>query len=184
MARRDRTSSNPADMFRSLAVILVPILLLGALLTVRLDDYPVEPVDVRPVLTVARDEAPWPVLAPEQLPADWVPTRVTWTPQGRPGLNGEPSDRNRWVVGYLDPSQTYLAVEQADGPAAPFVADVTREGRPEATTTVGDQEWQQHVSADGRTRSLVLVADEVTTVVSGDVSYDELAAFAATLSAG
>ncbi len=179
---RDRNRTNPADMFRSLAVILVPILLIGALLTIRLEDYPVKAVDVAPVLADAREEAPWPVLAPERLPPEWVPTRVTWTPEGRPALNGEPSDRNRWLLGYLDPTQTYVAVEQADGEPRRFVADATRDGLPEATSQVGDQAWQQHVSPDGRTRSLVLVEDRVTTVVSGDVGYEELVAFASTLS--
>lgn len=184
MARGDRNRSNAADMFRSLAVILLPILVLGAILTVRLDDYPVEPVAVEPVLAQAREESPYPVLVPQQLPQGWVPTRVSWVQTGEPALNDEPSPANRWMVGYLDPTETFVAVEQSDGPSEPFVADVSREGLPEAASTVSGEPWQQLVSPDGRTRSLVDADETVTTVVTGDVGYDELVAFATTLSAG
>lgn len=181
MARAPRNQFRPADMFRSLAVILVPLLLIGAVLTVRLDDYPVQPVAVEPVLAQAREESPYPVAVPTALPAEWIPTRVTWLPRGEPGLNDVPSPGNRWTLGYLDPTQTYLAIEQSDGPVDTFLAEVTREGTPEASTPVSGEPWQQRVSPDGRTRSLVREAGEVTTVVTGDVGYDELAALAATL---
>ncbi|WP_158548159.1 DUF4245 domain-containing protein [Desertihabitans brevis] len=181
---RDRNRTRAGDMFRSLAVILLPILVIGALLTRTLDDYPVQAVEVAPHLERARAEAPFPVLAPVQLPEGWVPTRATWVAQGERALNDEPSPRNQWTLGYLDPSETYLSVEQGDGPVETYLVEATREGRPEATSQVGEQTWQQYLSADGRTRSLVLTEPAVTTVVSGDVPYEELVAFAGTLSTG
>ena len=44
------------------------------------------------------------------------------------------------------------------------------------------QVWQRMVSSDGRTRSLVLREPEVTTIVSGDLHYAALEAYASTLS--
>jgi hypothetical protein len=46
---------------------------------------------------------------------------------------------------------------------------------------VGEEVWQRRISADERTRSLVLTAPQVTTIVFGDLPYADLESFAATL---
>lgn len=182
MARTGRQASS-SDMVRSLAVILLPLLVITVLFT-RNPDPPVAVVDVAPVLEVARRQAPYPVLAPANLPPDWRPTRVAWEKLGQPVLNGEPAVRNGWRLGYLDPGNTYVALEQGDLRAEDMVADATRKGVPDGESAVAGTTWQRRVSADGRTRSLVLPSTPVTTVVAGDTDYAELEAFAATLRSG
>jgi hypothetical protein len=172
------------DLIRSLAVILIPLVVITVLFTNLPTDHPVKEVDWRPVLATAREEAPYPVLAPANLPEGWRPTRVAWVPEGRPGLNGDPSPRNLWELGFLTPDDTYVGLHQGDQQVQDLVAQESRQGAPDGTSVVGGQQWQRLVSADDRTRSLVLTSPGVTTVVSGDLEYAGLEAYASTLTAG
>lgn len=180
MARSTRPA-NPGDMVRSLAVILVPLLIITVLFTRNPDDHPVTVVDVTPSLTAARQQAPYPVLAPVNLPPQWRPIRVSWEKLGRPALNGERSVRNAWRLGYLDPEGVYVALDQGDRLPEDLVATASRDGTPDGQSTVGADTWERRVSLDGRTRALVLRRPEVTSVVSGDTGYGELEAFAGSL---
>src|SRR3954452_24913628 len=82
------------DMVRSLAVLLVPVLVITFLRTRTPKDVPVTVVSWEPVLATARAEAPYPVLAPANLPTGWRATSVSWVKLGQPALNGGPSPRN------------------------------------------------------------------------------------------
>jgi hypothetical protein len=180
---RDKKPATTGDMIRSLLVLLIPVLLITWFFSRDLGDYPVREVDYSPVLAQARREAPYPVLAPRELPDSWRPTQVTWVPEGQPHLNDEASVRNLWELGYLDPHDVFISVNQGDKQPERFVADVTRDGVVDGKSTVGDQTWVRQVSPDDRTRALVRTSPEVTTVVVGDTTYEALEAFASTLSA-
>ena len=169
-------------MLLSLAVILVPLVIITALFTDLPDEKPVEEVDWKPVLAVAREQSPYPVLAPTNLPSGWRATRATWVKVGEPHLNGEPSVRNLWLLGFLSPDDTYVSLGQGDQQIEDFIAEQTRQGAVDGESTVGGQSWQRRVSPDGRTRSLVRQEPQVTTVVSGDVDYAALETYASTLS--
>lgn len=178
---RARRSGQTSDMVRSLLVILVPLIIITVLFTRLPSDHPVKTVDWTPVLAAARQEAPFPVLAPTRLPAEWRATRVTWTKTGEPGLNNEPSIRNQWELGFLDPDNVYIAVVQGDRQADALVKDQTRAGTSDGTSTIRGTKWDRLVSPDGRTRSLVQRAPEVSDIVVGDLPYAALEAFASTL---
>lgn len=178
---RNKKPATTGDMIRSLLVILVPVVLITVFFTRDLGDYPVQQVDWRPTLAQAREEAPYPVLAPEGLPPTWRPTSVEWVAQGQPYLNGEASARNLWRLGFLDPHDVFIAVNQGDLRPEDFLSDATRDGSMDGESAVGSRVWTRYVSPDERTRSLVLVRPEVTTVVVGDTSYQALEAFAGTL---
>lgn len=179
MADGKKRSATAGDMVRSLVVIIVPLLIIFFFFTRNLDDHPVEEVDVAPILTAARQEASYPVVVPVNLPDGWVPTRVSWEPDGRDGVPPE----QFWRVGYLSPQEIYFEVNQSpDG--STLITDQTREGVPDGTSSIGDAEWERRISPDGRTRSLVQSTDEVTTVIVADADYAALEAFAGTLRAG
>lgn len=182
MAKAKRQPT-PGDMVRSMAVILIPILIITFFFTRNLDDIPVTEVDWRPVLATARREAPFPVVAPENLPNGWRATRVTWVKTGEPHLNGRPSARNLWQLGYLTPDDVYIALNQGDLRPAELIDDATREGSPDGSSTVAGRQWERRVSPDDRTRSLVLSTPEVTTVIAGDTTFEGLELYASTLSA-
>jgi hypothetical protein len=169
-------------MIRSLAVILLPILVITVLLTRNLDDHPVTVVDWQPVLAVARSQAPYPVLAPVNLPPDWRATTVRWVKVGDPYLNGEPAVRNTWQLGFLAPDDIFIGLNQGDRRSEEFIKDQTREGVADGESTVAGQKWQRLVTEDDRTRSLVLTTPQVTSIVVGDTSYQALESYAGTLS--
>lgn len=168
-------------MIRSLVVILVPLLIITALFTRLPRDHPVKVVDWQPVLATARAQAPFPVLAPVNLPADWRATRVTWVKEGGPYLNGQRSPRNFWQLGFLTPDDVYLGLSQGDLQPDDLVKDETREGLPDGDSSLNGQTWRRMISPDGRTRSLVLTQPQVTSVVSGDLSYEALDSYVTTL---
>jgi hypothetical protein len=179
---RTRKPATTGDLIRSLALILVPLAVITVLFTRLPRDHPVKVVDWRPVLATAREQAPYPVLAPTNLPSEWRATSVTWVKTGDPYVGGQRSVRNFWQLGFLSPDEVYIAVAQGDLKAEDMVTEQTRIGAADGQSTVNGQTWQRRVSPDDRTRSLVRVQPTVTTVVVGDTSYTGLEAFAATLS--
>lgn len=177
-AKRPATA---ADMIRSLVIILVPLLLITWFFSSNLRDHPVQPVDWRPAYDQARAEAAYSVLAPADLPAEWIPTRVGWVREGGSASGGAPAAGDEWTIGYLSPDQIYFAVRQSDAAPAQTIADASRDARPDGTGQVGGQRWERFVSPDDRTRSLVLRGPDVTTVVTADAPYGAVEAFAAAL---
>lgn len=174
-------------MIRSLAVILIPILLLTWLLTNNLNDHPVEKVDWRPVLETAQATVDWPVQAPVGLPEGehgWVPNRVSFLKVGDRTIDGGVSPRNHWRLGYLSPDQIYYEINQGDGELEGFIWDVTRQGRRVGDEPIEGRTWERWQSSDGRTRSLVLREGPTATLVTADAEFIDLQQFARTLRAG
>jgi Protein of unknown function (DUF4245) len=179
---RPKKPATMGDLFRSLLVIIVPLVLITIFFTHNTGDHPVTVVDYRPVLAEARSEAPYPVVAPVNLPPGWRAVQVSWTKVGEPGLNGDPSARNLWQLGFLTSDDVFIGLSQGDQQPTEFIKDQTREGVVDGQSVVGDQTWERRVSPDGRTRSLVENTPKVTTIVSGDLSYDALDTYAGILS--
>jgi hypothetical protein len=169
-------------MVRSLLVILIPLLIIAAVFTNLPSDHPVKAVDWKPVLATARRDAPFPVLAPTNLPDGWRATQVRFVEQGETDIDGQPSPRNLWELNFLTPDNTFIGLDQGDLQPQDLIDDKTRNGAADGTSTVGDQTWQRLITADGRTRSLVMERPKVTTIVSGDLPYEALEAYASTLS--
>lgn len=184
MARASSRTASTGDMARSLAVLLLPVIALTYFFTRTPEEPPIRSLDWTPVLVQARGEAPFAVLAPQAVPETWRATQVRWVPEGQPGLNGEPSPRNLWELGFLDDSNTFVKVAQGDLEPRDLVEDQTRVGMPDGSSEVDGQVWERRISSDERTRSLVLAADGSTAVVVGDLPYGELESFASTLATG
>ena len=182
VAQANRLAS-PGDLVRSLALILIPLVIITVLFTDLPEDRPVSEVDWRPVLATARRDAPFPVLAPTNLPEGWRATQADWIEVGEPSLNGQPSVRNLWQLGFLNPDDIFIGLDQGDLLAEDLIAEQSRDGTGDGESTVAGQIWQRLVSPDGRTRSLVRRDTEVTTIVAGDLPYAALEAYVATLSA-
>jgi hypothetical protein len=179
---RSKKPQTMGDLIRSLVVIIVPLLLITAFFTHNLNDAPVKVVDWRPAVALARSQAPYPVLAPVNLPPGWRAVQATWVRAGDPYLNGEPSARNLWKLGFLTTDDVFIGLSQGDLQPADFISDETRKGTVDGQSVVGDQTWERRVSPDGRTHSLVEKTAKVTTVVSGDLPYEALDTYAGILS--
>lgn len=188
MAARN-PKSNARDMIISMAVILIPVLLLVYFFSAPGDaDKPgageasAARVNIGQTLEVARAESTFPLLLPEGLGDDWTPMRVGWAQDGENWITGEPADGDSWQVGYLGPDQIYYGVQQRGGSGAAFITATTREG----SAVGGDVElaghtWTRYESKDGRTRSLVSKEEGSVAIVSADTDFVSLEAFAALL---
>ena len=182
MARAKKPATT-GDMIRSLLVIIIPLLIITIVFTNTPRDHPVKVVDWVPVLATARKQAPYPVLAPTRVPAGWRATLVSWAKQGEPGPTGQISPRKEWHLNFLDADDKYIGLSQGDGDLADFLKQETRAGTADGTSALGEQTWNRVISPDERTRSLVRSDPTVTTVVSGDLPYAVLEAYAGSLSA-
>lgn len=180
MARRN-TKHRGRDMVISMAVLLVPIALIVWWFTLNPDPEP-EAVDVDATLATAVGQSPYPVLVADGLGEGWTPVRVAWAREGDAWITNEEATGNWWQVGYLSPEGVYVGVQQRDGATGTFVADVTRDGNPlGATVELAGLTWERFESDDERTRSLVSLGEDVTSVVTADTDFVTLEAFAATL---
>lgn len=177
-----RGGGRTRDLAISLAVLIIPILVIVWVFTRTPDAPTVSVIDWQPVAAQAKGEAAFPIVGPRAVPESWRATRARWTPVGQTGIDGQPVAGDTWQLGFLDDTETYLALDQSNAPAKPFIARVTRQGGTDGTSRIGDETWVRYVSDDERTRSLVLVGKGSTLIVSGDLSYERLDSFAQTVS--
>ncbi|AXE39420.1 DUF4245 domain-containing protein [Acidipropionibacterium virtanenii] len=171
-------------MLLSLAVILIPILLIVWAFTRTPDEPEVDRVDWKPAVAEARSGAGYPVLAPVEIPADWKPVKARYAERGGRWVGQTQAAGNRLELGFVSGDDVYIAVNQSDEPdKAAYIASVTRSSATDGSAMVGDQTWQRRVSEDGRTRSLVRAVGGSTAIVVGDAGYTALESFARTLKA-
>ncbi|ASY34808.1 MULTISPECIES: DUF4245 domain-containing protein [unclassified Streptomyces] len=158
------------DMILSLGVIVA--IAAGIWILVPHDDSkdPVARVDYRVELATAQRAAAYPVAAPEGLPKTWKATSVRYRAQ----------DGDSWHLGYLDPHEKYVAVEQSTKDPAEFIENVTQEARSSgAATRINGRDWQPYKG--DRYDALVLREGRSTTVVTGSAGLAQLKAFAEAL---
>ena len=167
-------------MVRSLAVILVPVVLITWFFTRSLGAPPVHTVDWKPVLAQARAEAGFPIYAPASLSGYRV-NKASWAKRGQAGPTGTPVTADQWELGALNPDSIYVEIDEQNRPDAGFVSDNTRKGAADGQSNVSGMTWMRLVSSDDRTRSLVHTSGTVTVLVSGDLSYAALDSFAGML---
>ncbi|MBO0516702.1 DUF4245 domain-containing protein [Streptomyces beijiangensis] len=134
-----------------------------------------KPVDYRVELLTARRAAPYPVAAPQGLPKEWRATSVTYD-----GKNGK-----AWHLGFVDPDNQYVAIEQSAvtaGAADKYVTSVSQQAKKTARTQqVNGEAWQRW---EGSHYDALVRQDKATgstTVVTGTASYEQLAKMAAAL---
>ncbi|QES49940.1 DUF4245 domain-containing protein [Streptomyces venezuelae] len=158
------------DMVRSLA--LIGLVVGGIYIFLPHDDKadPTRVVDYRVETITARRVAPYPLAAPVGLPQEWRATSVTY----------KKKDAHAWHLGFLDPDNQYVAVEQSSDPSDAYLAKVTQQ----ATATgqqqqVGGVAWERW---DGpKYDALVRTEQGHVTVVTGTASFEQLAKMAAAL---
>ncbi|MFD8632385.1 DUF4245 domain-containing protein [Streptomyces sp. NPDC059533] len=158
------------DMVRSLAVIGVVVA--GIYVFVPHDDKadPTLTVDYRVETLTARRAAPYPVAAPVGLPEQWRATSVSY----------ERKNADSWHLGFLDPEQQYVAVEQSTDTSAKNLGRITQKAKATGQTQqVGDTAWERW---DGEKYDALVRRDQGhVTVVTGTASFEQLGAMAASL---
>ena len=130
-------------------------------------DGAVAPLDYRKQLAEARADAPYHVLAPDRLPAGWMVTRAAYDP--------DVSGAATWHLGLVTLDGRYAGLGQSNGPWRLFEMRQSNRGLPDDAMYVDGELWRRQYRKERDIRTLVRTSGGVTTVVSGTVSYDELA---------
>ena len=168
--RYQRTFSGMIGAMVVLVVLVVAFVVLRNLNTSD-PENPAPPVDWKPALQFAREQAPFPVLAPQLLPPGWEVTSADFEREGKPA----------WHLGMLTDDKRYMGLEQAKQPVADMVSQyVDEEAKQGRDVGVDGLTWQSW-SDPGGDHALTRRADGVTTLVVGSVPADEVATFAASL---
>jgi hypothetical protein len=164
-------------MVGALTAVLGLIAVLGALSWLQRGhvDNPARTVDYAGALAAAREQAPFPVVAPSPVPAGLRATSVSWDPIGA---------RKVWHLGFLTAGGDYIGLYEGTGPVDAFVEAASPATRPGQPVTVAGEVWGSLSGPDGDETALVRTFHGVTTVVTGTADETELVAFAAALHSG
>ncbi|GAA1598373.1 MULTISPECIES: DUF4245 domain-containing protein [Streptomyces] len=158
------------DMVRSLAVIGVVVA--GIYMFVPHDDEadPTHVVDYRVETLTARRAAPYPLAAPVGLPEEWRATSVKF----------DRREAHRWHLGFLDPQNQYVAVEQSSDASAGYLSKVTQKAKATGQTQqAGGVEWERWEGE--KYDALVRQEQGHVTVVTGTAPFEDLGRMAAAL---
>jgi hypothetical protein len=173
VAADKRGNKNLRDLVLSMTVIGAVSALIYVFIPHDSKADPTKPVTFSVELGQARRDAPYKVAGPEGLPATWRPTSVTY--------NAADPANVTWHIGFVDPQDEYVAVEQSNAAAGPYIKDVTfgahRDGN--RTVTAGGLVWDRY--AGPKYNALVRKEQGVTTVVLGTGKDAELTTMAAAL---
>jgi len=164
-------------MIRSMAVVLGAVAVI-LIITLRPQPDAIRVVDYAPVLSIARAQAGFPVLAPQGLGPEWRATSARWEPTAA----AEPDPA--WHLGVVTPSEEYVQLGQSATTDADYLPEQTGRGSPVGAARVGGVEWERYESVDRDgvdDRALVRIVGGVTTVVSGSGDWAEIEQFAASL---
>ena len=167
------TQGSVANMVRSLLVI-------GAIMAVLALMFPrVQPevpdIDVTETAQQVEQSTGWPISAPRDLPEGWTPTRAQYL-RSTDGLM-------TWQAAYETPAGDYAAVQETvDATDAWVTQQVNRSPRVGEVEIAGSS-WEQYDRSGKVQRSLVRRGGpgEVTTVVTGTASWEELRSFVESL---
>jgi hypothetical protein len=175
-----RPTPSVSQIVIAVAILLLPVVLIYWFFS-RIPEPKVNAVDWAPVAQKAQAEAPYPVAVPQNLPERWTAVRARWIPIGQPGLDQKLVVGNTFQLGFLTPERVYIGLDQRDVDPIGLIRAASRGGAPDGESTVAGQSWKRLVSDDGRTRSIVRSDRASAVVISGDLPYEALEAFAATI---
>ena len=161
-----------ANMVRSMAVILA-IVLGFYFVAGRGNTRTPESLDVPGSAQHHAQQAGEAFAYPERLPDGWIATTVRYETA---------DDVMTWNAGYTTPDEEHVSIRQAVDPSTSWITAQTNGGSATGTLTTEDgRDWVTR-ERDGQVqRSLVHDPDgsgELTTVITGTGSWDQLEAFA------
>ncbi|MFI6508582.1 MULTISPECIES: DUF4245 domain-containing protein [Streptosporangium] len=130
-------------------------------------------VDYSLALADLRRTAPFQVWAPGQVAPGWVPNSSRRTNDG---------GWTTWRLGFATAERRHAMLAQSDEkPAAEFANRLANTSTATGTVQIGGVTWEQRVREDKDQRSLVRLLPDVTVVVTGTASWQELSTLAGSL---
>jgi hypothetical protein len=165
---------NAANMLRSMLPLVVICLLIVAWTAFRQsDDVRVQVVDPSSTVQLAAARAGYPLVVPQDLPADYRTTSAR-TDAGA----AEQGDPVTLEIGYLTPQEEYAGFVVSDDRRAAAVTAVLDGAVERGTVDVGGRTWTRSTTERGET-ALSLEDAGVIVVVSGSADEKELETVAA-----
>ena len=164
-----RSGRSARDIVLSIAVLLVPILLLlGAYRVFYSGDKPIA-IDASGTWSAARHSAPYQVLEPAGLRSGWTLISATYA-------NGT------LRVGYVTPGRAGLQLVESDQSADSLLpAELGNDARPGSLVTLGGRSWRAYPLLHDGGRALVLVDQGRTVVVQGTGTDSDVRELASSL---
>ncbi|MBX6384672.1 MAG: DUF4245 domain-containing protein [Microbispora sp.] len=117
--------------------------------------------------------APYEIVAPDRVPADWVPNSSTLTQQ---------KGAVTWRLGFATAKRQHAMVAQSDErPVADFVNRMANIDKSMGSRQIDGVTWQERFRPDKNQRTLVRVFPDHAVIVTGTADWDELTTLARTL---
>jgi hypothetical protein len=133
-------------------------------------------VDYQAAVANAKLAQTWPILIPETLPKGYNATSARFEPESY-GSTGDV----RWYLGFQTANNEFVSLWQSDGPTKKVVAAASNNAKCDALTEISGTTWSKCETADPLTRAIYKTDGDVTTIVSGTASWNELTSFASSL---
>ena len=130
------------------------------------------PVDVHQAAVEVKEQSGWPIVEAVGLPEGWSTTSARYV-RTTGGFS-------TWHAGYQTPSGTYVAVEQTVDPTTEWIESQTNRAPKIGTLEAGGRTWTKYERDSKVQNSLVdapKAPGELTTLVTGTASFDEMAEF-------
>lgn len=163
-----------SGMVGAMVVLLVVVIGFVVFRAVNRNDVenPVKPIDISQPVEYAREQAKFPLLAPDELPEGWIATSVRFGGSGR---------QQTWHLGMLTEDQKYVGLEQQQETVDDMVEQhVDEEAERGDDVEIDGETWQTFTDEDDDL-ALVRETPEVTTLVVGRVDQETLEELLATL---
>jgi hypothetical protein len=170
---RARGSRTVGDMIRSLLVVGGIVVLL-VLIVPRPSAVSQPPIDVAGTAQGAQGDAHFTLSVPRGLPPDWKATSAQ--------LLSSTDSVQTWHVGYETSSAQYAALEQAKDVTTNWVRTNSGGGTAVGQQLVAGTTWTQLIHQNRLQRTLLLTNGDLTTMVTGTASWQELGKLAASIS--
>ncbi|MFE9402689.1 DUF4245 domain-containing protein [Streptomyces sp. NPDC006530] len=173
MAGTRSSKQTVRNMLQSLAVIGIAAAVIYVFIPHDESDAPpLKPVNYTVELSTVRRAAPYPVAAPVGLPDQhkWRATSVSY----------DGAKNNAWHLGFLDPQNQYVAIEQSTAPFEKYVAEVSKNAtKTDKSQKIAGATWTYW---DGPKYDALVRQDQgSTTVVTGTAPYEQLVTMAGSL---
>lgn len=165
-------AGSSANLVRSLLAIIAAMALLY-LMVPRVNSVSGPPVDVHGEAVAAAELSGWPLVEAVGLPAGWKPTSARYV--------RSTSELMTWHAGYQTPEGTYVAIEQTMDPTAKWIGAQTSRAKPSGTIEAAGKTWTRYIRDYKVQNSLLykpMAPGELTWLITGDASFEDMAAFA------
>ena len=163
------------NLVYSLAAVLAMVAVL-VLIVPRVSSVSGPPVDVTATAVDVRERTGWPIVQPVGLLVGGTATSELYTVT----TGGFPT----WHAGYQTPSGTYVAVEQTLDPNREWIESQTNRAPKVGTLEAAGRTWTMYERDTKVQNSLVDAPegeDELTTLITGTATFDEMTQFVETL---